>query len=105
MTGLMTGLGDWFREQVTSGTMVLALPVAVVVAVGALVVGSAGVASVVAVSDGTGPASSTAGWTTTSPGSRNGPAASRRSRPRSGATRWVTPYAPATGSRSSSLLP
>ncbi len=26
----MTGLGDWFREQVTSGTMVLALPVALV---------------------------------------------------------------------------
>jgi hypothetical protein len=36
-------------------TQVLALPVAVVVAVGALVVGGAEVASVVAVSDGTGP--------------------------------------------------
>lgn len=39
-------------------TQVLALPVAVMVAVGALVVGGAGVASVVAVSDGTGPAAS-----------------------------------------------
>ncbi len=30
MTGLSAGLGDWFQQQVTSGTMVLALPVALV---------------------------------------------------------------------------